>query len=157
MKKTLLLLLTLTILSCSQKELVSVEVKRSRASTVALFDGKYSVHFMNRPDLLVDFPISGEEIRRVKNAYIKQDIAVFGEDLLINPGEPIIMPAQHKEYILQFSDGTQQSFTIKFDYRTNPLDKEKYRQLKIFLETIDNIIESKQEIKNAERSDVWHI
>lgn len=157
MKKMFLLFLVFALFSCTQKELVSVEVKNARSSTVALFEGKYTVHFMNKSDLEVDFPITADEIRRVKRAYAKQNIESLESDLLIYVNEPLIMPAYDEIYTLKFSDSTQQVFTIRTDYRANPLDKEKYRQLKIFLETIDNIINSKDEIKNAVKSDVWYI
>ena len=113
---------------------------------------------MNKKDVKYNFLIPEDEIIEIKETYDNQNIKNYGNELLItNNNEPIIIPVSYMIYIISFSDGSKQIFKINTELKKNPLDKEKYKNLKIFIEKINKVIESKKEIKNALKSDFKYI
>jgi hypothetical protein len=139
-------------MSCMKKDITSVTVQYNMSSEVNLFKGSYVVHFLDKDDVYYNFPISENEINEVKKTYNNQNISNYEKELLIVDDKPLIMPTSDIEYIISFSNGNKQVFIIRTDFRKNPLDKEKYKNLKVFIDKINNIIKSKEEIKKADKS-----
>lgn len=143
-------------MSCMKKDITSIVVQYNMSSEINLFKGSYVVRFMNKDDVYYNFPISEKEINEIKKAYNNQNISNYEKELLIVDDKPLIMPTSDIKYIINFSNGNKQSFIIRTDYKKNPLDIEKYQNLKIFIEKINNIIKSKEEIKNVEKSNALY-
>lgn len=143
-------------MSCMKKDITSIVVQYNMSSEINLFKGSYVVRFMNKDDVYYNFPISEKEINEIKKAYNNQNISNYEKELLIVDDKPLIMPTSDIKYIINFSNGNIQSFIIRTDYKKNPLDIEKYQNLKIFIEKINNIIKSKEEIKNVEKSNALY-
>lgn len=139
-----------------KKDIVSVTVKYNMSSEIYLFKGSYVVHFMDKDDIYYNFPISESQIQDIKATYYNQNIFDYENKLLIVNNELLMMPASDIKYIIEFSNGYKQEFIIRTDYRNNPLNNKKYKKLKVFIEKINKIIDSKQEIKNAEKSNVLY-
>ncbi|OXA69657.1 hypothetical protein B0A58_15305 [Flavobacterium branchiophilum NBRC 15030 = ATCC 35035] len=66
------------------------------------------------------------------------------------------MPSFDVKYVIGFTSGDEQVITIRSDFRQNPLDNEKYKNLKVFIDKINNIIKSKEEINKAEKSNALY-
>lgn len=143
-------------MSCMKKDIISVIVQYNVSSEINLFKGSYIVHHMNKDDVFYDFPISENEIDEVKETHSNQNISNYEKELLVVDDKPLIMPTSDIKYIINFSNGNKQVFIIRTDFRNNPLDEEKYRNLKVFIDQINSIIKSKEEIKKAEKSNVLY-
>lgn len=143
-------------MSCMKKDITSIVVQYNMSSEINLFKGSYVVRFINKDDVYYNFSISEKEINEIKKAYNNQNISNYEKELLIVDDKPLIMPNSDIKYIINFSNGNKQSFIIRTDYKKNPLDIEKYQNLKIFIEKINNIIKSKEEIKNVEKSNALY-
>lgn len=143
-------------MSCMKKDITSVIVQYNMSSEINLFKGSYVVHFLDKDDAYYNFPISENEIYEVKQTYNNQNISKYDNELLIVDDEPLIMPSTDIKYIINFSDGNKQTFIIRTDFRKNPLDNKKYKDLKVFIEKTNNIIKSKEEIKNAKKSNILY-
>lgn len=154
--RKIIFLLPLIFMSCMKKDIVSVTVKYNMSSEIDLFKGSYVVHFLDKDDVYYNFPISESQIQEVKTTYYNQNIFDYENKLLIVNKELLIMPASDIKYIIKFSNGNKQEFIIRTDYRNNPLNNKKYKKLKVFIEKINNIINSQQEIKNAEKSNALY-
>jgi hypothetical protein len=154
--RKIIFILPLIFMSCMKKDITSVVVQYNMSSEINLFKGSYVVHFMNKDDVYYNFPISEKEINEVKKAYNNQSISNYEKELLIVDDKPLIMPTTDIKYVINFSNGNKQSFIIRTDYKKNPLDIEKYQNLKVFIEKINNIIKSKEEIKNAKKSNALY-
>ena len=154
--RKIIFILPLIFMSCMKKDITSIVVQYNMSSEINLFKGSYVVRFMNKDDVYYNFPISEKEINEIKKAYNNQNISNYEKELLIVDDKPLIMPTSDIKYIINFSNGNKQSFIIRTDYKKNPLDIEKYQNLKIFIEKINNIIKSKEEIKNVEKSNALY-
>ena len=143
-------------MSCMKNDITSVIVQYNISSEINLFKGSYVVHHMNKDDVFYDFPISENEINEVKETHNNQNILNYEKELLVVDYEPLIMPTSDIKYIINFSNGNKQVFIIRTDFRKNPLDEEKYRNLKVFIDQINSIIKSKEEIKKAESSNTLY-
>ena len=139
-------------MSCMKQDITSIVVQYNMSSEINLFNGSYVVHFLNKDDVYYNFPISENEINEVKKAYNNYNISNYEKELLIVDDKPLIMPTSDIKYVINFSNGNKQTFIIRTDYKKNPLDIEKYQNLKVFIEKINNVIKSKKEIKNVENS-----
>lgn len=156
--RKLILLLPLIFLSCNKKEIVAITIENNRSNKIELFTGKYTVHFMDKDDIEYNFNINENEIAKIKEVYDKENIVSYENELLIiDDKKPLIMPFTELKYSIDFSNGSKQVFTIRTDFTNNPLYLEKYKKLKIFTETINNIVKSKNEIKNAENSNFLYL
>jgi hypothetical protein len=156
--KKIFFIIPLLFMSCIKKDITSIIIQDDQSSEVNLFKGEYTVHFMNKKDANYKFYITEDEITEIKDTYDDQNIKNYENEFLItNDDEPIMMPASDMKYIISFSDDSKQTFTVKTDFIKNPLDKEKYKNLKIFIEKINKIIKSKKEIKNALKSDAKYM
>lgn len=144
-------------MSCVEKEISSILIQNNKSSDINLFEGKYALHFMEKEDSIFSFPISDEEISEVKKTYEKQNIKSYEKETLVTDDKPLIMPATDIKYIINFTDGSKQIFTIRTDFRKNPLDVEKHENLKKFIEKIDKTIKSKEETQNISKSDFLHL
>lgn len=143
-------------MSCMKKDITSVIVQYNMSSEINLFEGSYIVHDMNKNDIFYDFPISENEINEVKETHSNQNISNYEKELLVVDDKPLIMPTSDIKYIINFSNGSKQVFIIRTDFRKNPLDEEKYKSLKVFIDKINSIIKSKEEIKKAQKSNALY-
>lgn len=155
--KKLIFMIPLFFVSCVEKDISSILIQNNKSSDINLFEGEYAVHFMEKQDSIFSFPISDEEISEVKKTYEKQNIKNYEKETLVTDDKPLIMPATDIKYIINFTDGSKQIFIIRTDFRKNPLDVEKYENLKKFIEKIDKTIKSKKEIQNTSKSDFLHL
>jgi len=154
--RKIIFILPLIFMSCMKNDITSVIVQYNISSEINLFKGSYVVHHMNKDDVFYDFPISENEINEVKETHNNQNILNYEKELLVVDYEPLIMPTSDIKYIINFSNGNKQVFIIRTDFRKNPLDEEKYRNLKVFIDQINSIIKSKEEIKKAESSNTLY-
>lgn len=154
--RKIIFILSLIFMSCVRNDVDSIVVQYDNSSEINLFKGSYVVHFMDKDDSYYNFSISENEITEVKRTYNNQDISNYEKELLIVDDKPLIMPTSDTKYIVSLSNGNEQTFIIRTDYRNNPLNTEKYKNLKVFIEKIDDIIKSKKEIKNAEKSNILY-
>lgn len=149
-------MLPLIFMSCMKNDIDSITVQYNMSSEINLFKGSYVVHFLNKDDVYYNFAISENEIVEIKKTYNNQNISNYEKELLIVDDKPLIMPSTDIKYIINFSNGGKQIFIIRTDFRKNPLDKEKYQNLKVFIDKINSIIKSKNEIRNAEKSNTLY-
>ena len=150
--RKIIFILPLIFMSCMKQDITSIVVQYNMSSEINLFNGSYVVHFLHKDDVYYNFPISENETNEVKKAYNNYNISNYEKELLIVDDKPLIMPTSDIKYVINFSDGNKQTFIIRTDYKKNPLDIEKYQNLKVFIEKINNVIKSKKEIKNVENS-----
>lgn len=155
--KYLFLILPFLILSCTKKNIESITIHQGNSSEINLFKGSYLVRFMDKEDAIYKFPMSSKEIEKVKETYQEQEIDNYGEDVFIVGNEPLIMPNCEIKYNIVFSDGSQQVVAIRSNFNTNPLEKEYYTRLKVFLDCIDTIIHSKKQITTAKKSNYLYL
>ncbi|MVX34621.1 hypothetical protein [Myroides sp. LoEW2-1] len=149
-------ILPLIFMSCVRNGIDSIVVQYNNSSEINLFKGLYIVQFMDKEDFCYNFSISENEIIEVKRIYDNQNISNYEKELLIVDDKPLIMPTSDTKYVVSLSNGNKQTFIVRTDYRNNPLDTEKYKNLKVFIEKINDIIKSKKEIKDAEKSNILY-
>lgn len=109
-------------MSCVRNDVDSIVVQYDNSSEINLFKGSYVVHFMDKDDSYYNFSISENEITEVKRTYNNQDISNYEKELLIVDDKPLIMPTSDTKYIVSLSNGNEQTFIIRTDYRNNPLN-----------------------------------
>lgn len=154
--RKIIFILPLIFMSCVKRDITSVIVQYNMSSEINLFEGSYIVHDMNKNDIFYDFPISENEINEVKKTHSNQNISNYEKELLVVDDKPLIMPTSDIKYIINFSNGNKQVFIIRTDFRKNPLDEEKYKSLKVFIDKINSIIKSKEEIRKAQKSNALY-
>ena len=152
--RKIIFMLPFIFIGCMNKDITSIKIQYNISSEINLFDGTYVVHQMGKDDFHYNFPISEDEINEIKKSYNNQSISNYEKELLIVDDKPLIMPSTDIKYIINFSNGDKQVFNIKTDFRKNPLDNGKYKDLKVFVEKINNTIKSKEEIKKVEKSNI---
>jgi len=155
--KRLIFIIPLLFVSCVEKDISSILIEYNKSSDINLFEGKYTVHFMEKQDSIYSFPISEEEIIDVKKTYEEENVKNYDKKILVTDDKPLIMPATDIKYIVNFTDGSNKIFTIRTDFRKNPLDVEKYKNLKKFIEKINKVIKSKKEVQKASKSDFLYL
>lgn len=155
--KKLIFIIPFIILSCNKKEITSVVINNDGSSEIDLFNGEYIVYYMDKEDTKINFTVKEAEILQVKKSYVSENIGKYGEEILVVDDAPIMMPAYDTQYIITFEDGSKQTIIIRTDFRKNPIDAEKYKNLKVFIEKIDKMISSKKEIQEAPKSNVFSI
>ena len=156
--KKIIFLIPVLFISCIKKDIKSIVINNNQSTELNLFEGKYTVHFMSKKEANYNFSISDKEITDIKNTYHNLDISSYDDEVLVTDStQPIIMPVSYNVYIINFSDGTKQTFKINMDLKKNPLEIKKFSQLKIFIDKLNAIIKSKKEIINAPKSDFKYI
>ncbi|CAM3825648.1 Lipoprotein [Flavobacterium branchiophilum] len=155
MRKLIFVLLFLFI-SCSKKEINYVLIQNDKSSEINLFKGIYKVHFMDKQDGIYNFSIKKQELFNIKETYNNENIIKYGKEFLVIDEKTKVMPSFDVKYVIGFTSGDEQVITIRSDFRQNPLDNEKYKNLKVFIDKINNIIKSKEEINKAEKSNALY-
>ncbi|HEX8574969.1 MAG TPA: hypothetical protein VF677_01610 [Flavobacterium sp.] len=152
-----IMIIALIFISCTKKNINSIVIQNDRSSEINLFEGEYVIHFMSKEDSKYKFPIEREEILEIKNTYERENIFDYGKELIVEEEEVFSMPLSDAKYIIHFEDGTKQIIIVRTDFVKNPLNMKKYRQLKKFIDKINDIIKSKKEIQSAPKSDVFYL
>lgn len=155
--KKLIFIIPFIFISCNENDITSIVIKNDRLSEINLFNGEYIVHFMDKEDSKFKFIVKEAEILQIKKSYVSENILSYGKEILVMDNAPLIMPAYDTEYIINFEDGSKQTILIRTDFRKNPLNSKEYKKLKVFIEKIDKIINSKKEIQDAPKSNVFSI
>gem|GEM_PF-6475171 len=135
----------------------SLRIYEDQISEFDLFEGRYIVHYMAKKDSVVVFPITEIEKRKIKDFYIKNNICSYGTDVLIQEADPLIMPATEFKYIVEFDSGKKQTIRIVTDFNKDPLKRKGNERMKKFIDTINQILNKKSELKNKPKSDIFSI
>lgn len=158
MKKILILVL-FTMISCNKtnckSDIKSIQIFEDQSSEIDLFKGTYIVHFMNKQDSILKFSISEKEMENIKKLYLNNDICLYGNNVLIQEKDPLIMPATELKYVIEFENGKQQNIMIRTDFRKDPLNIKGNEKMKIFIDNINRNLNNKNELKNKPKSDIF--
>ena len=158
MKKILILVL-FTMISCNKtnckSDIKSIQIFEDQSSEIDLFKGTYIVHFMNKKDSILKFSISEKEMENIKKLYLNNDICLYGNNVLIQEKDPLIMPATELKYVIEFENGKQQNIMIRTDFRKDPLNIKGNEKIKIFIDNINRNLNNKNELKNKPKSDIF--
>lgn len=158
MKKILILVL-FTMICCNKtnckSDIKSIQIFEDQSSEIDLFKGTYLVHFMNKQDSILKFSISEKEIENMKKLYLNNDICLYGNNVLIQEKDPLIMPVTELKYVIKFENGKQQNIMIRTDFRKDPLNIKGNEKIKIFIDNINRNLNDKNELKNKPKSDIF--
>ncbi len=152
------LIIIAVLISCKEEGTInSVVIKNDRSSVIDLFEGEYKVYHREGKISSYRFNIEDYEIEKVKKAYHANGLGQMSDTLTITSSAIIMMPFNTTTYIITYSDGRKQEIILEEDSRTNPLLLKKYVRIRNFIDEINRLIDSKDEIMNAPKSDILYM
>lgn len=152
------LIIFLVLISCKEQENISsIVIKNDRSNIIDLFEGKYTVYHREGKIYSYSFKIEDYEIEKVKKAYHENGLGQMADTLTVTSSNIIMMPFNTTTYIITYSNGRKQEIIVEEDSTTNPLLLKKYVRIRNFINEINRVIDSKDEIKNAPKSDILYM
>ncbi len=160
MKLNLFIIIIFIIIlqSCKKNnEIETIIVENDKSTSIDIFKGLYTVHYINGNEKTITFPVDKDEIKRIKKVYSEREINNMDKIIKIVDTLPLIMPSSTTIYTIKFINGGEQKIQVEDDSRTNPLTNRKFRNIKPFIDEINKLIDSKQTLKNAPESDIIYL
>lgn len=159
--KNILILVLFTMISCNKTDcksgIKSIQIFEDQSSEIDLLKGTYTVHFMNRQDSILKFSVSEKELENIRRLYLDNNICSYGNDVLIQEKDPLIMPATEFKYVIEFDNGKRQNIMIRTDFNKDPLNNKGNEKMKKFIDSINKILNERPELKNKPKSDFFKI
>lgn len=152
------LIIIAVLISCKEEVTVnSVVIKNDRSSIINLFEGEYTVYHREGKISSYRFKIEDNEIEKIKKAYYENGLNQIGDTLTITSSAIVMMPFNTTTYIITYSNGRKQEIVLEQDYKTNPLLLKKHQRIRNFINEINLVINSKEDIKNVPQSDIIYM
>lgn len=152
------LIIFAVLISCKEEGTInSIVIKNDRSSVIDLFEGRYTVYHREGKISSNRFKIEDCEVEKIKKAYYENGMGQMRDTLTVTSSDIIMMPFNTTTYTITYSDGRKQEITVEEDSKTNPLHLKKYIKIRNFINQINQVIDSKNEIKNAPKSDILYM